>query len=176
MRIAAVALVVGLAGCAGIAQPDATPVTAMADLKNAEGRVVGTATLAQVPGGVRVVVDARGLPPGPKGVHLHAIGRCDPPDFASAGPHVNPDNRKHGLQNAEGPHAGDLPNITIGADGNGRLESLNDRIALDGGAKSVFDADGTALVIHAAADDFKTDPTGNSGARLACGVVRKTGT
>jgi Cu-Zn family superoxide dismutase len=176
MKKAAVALALALGGCAGITQPDATPVTATAELRNAEGRTVATATLAQVPGGVRVVVEARGLPPGPKGVHLHAVGKCDPPDFTSAGPHFNPDNRKHGLQSPEGPHAGDLPNITIGADGNGRLESMNDRIALDASAKSLFDADGAALVVHAAADDFKTDPTGNSGARLACGVVRKTQT
>ena len=176
MRALALALVLGAAGCAGIVQPDVRPLTATAELKTVDGRTVGTANLSQVPAGVRVVLDARGLPPGPKGVHIHAVGTCDPPDFNSAGPHFNPDNKKHGLQNPEGPHAGDLSNLTVGADGNGRLESLNDRIALDAGPKSVFDADGAALVIHAAADDFKTDPTGNSGARLACGVIRKTGT
>ncbi|MBI1734747.1 MAG: superoxide dismutase family protein [Candidatus Rokubacteria bacterium] len=174
MRAAALAVAIALAGCAGITQPDATPVNATAELKNAQGRTVGTATLAHVTNGVRVIVDARGLPPGPKGVHLHAVGKCDPPDFTSAGPHFNPDGKKHGLQSAEGPHAGDLPNITIGADGTGRLESMNERITLGSGATSLFDADGAAVVIHAAADDFRTDPTGNSGARLACGVVRKT--
>lgn len=173
MKIAALALTIGLAGCAGMTQPDATPVSATAELKDAQGRTVGTATLAHVTGGVRVVVDARGLPAGQKGVHLHAVGKCDPPDFTSAGEHFNPGGKKHGLQNAEGPHAGDLPNITIGADGNGRLESMTERITLGSGATSLFDADGAALVIHAAADDFKTDPTGNSGARIACGVVRK---
>ena len=173
MRIPTVVVALAVAGCAGLAKPDVTPVTATAELKNAEGRTVGTATLSQVGSGVRVVLDARGLAPGQKGVHLHAVGKCDPPDFASAGPHFNPDGKKHGLQSAEGPHAGDLPNITIAADGNGRLESMSERITLGAGATSLLDADGTALVIHAAADDFKTDPTGNSGARLACGVVRK---
>jgi Cu-Zn family superoxide dismutase len=162
-----------LAGCAGMRTPPAAPITATAALTNAQGQSVGTATLSQVTGAVRVVVEARGLPPGQKGVHIHAVGKCDPPEFTSAGAHFNPDGKKHGLQNPEGPHAGDLPNITIGADGSGRLEATSDRVTLGDGANSVFDADGSAIVIHAAADDFKTDPTGNSGARIACGVIVK---
>jgi Cu-Zn family superoxide dismutase len=98
---------------------------------------------------------------------------CEPPAFTSAGGHVNPGGRQHGLQNPRGPHAGDLPNIRIEADGSGRLESLNDRITLGAGPTSLFDGDGSALVIHAAADDLQTDPTGNSGGRLACGVIVK---
>jgi Cu-Zn family superoxide dismutase len=172
-RAALGVVVLALAGCAGIAQPHTTPVLASADLRDAQGRPVGTATLSQVGTGVHIILEVRGLPPGPKGVHLHAVGKCDPPDFASAGPHFNPDGKQHGLQSDEGAHAGDLPNITIAPDGNGRLESMNERITLGAGLTSLFDADGTALVIHAAPDDFRTDPTGNSGARLACGLVGK---
>ena len=91
--------------------------------------------------------------------------------FASAGSHFNPTGRQHGALNAQGPHAGDLPNVTIAADGKGRLESTTELISLVGGPSSVFDADGSAIVVHAAPDDFKTDPTGNSGARIACGVI-----
>ena len=162
-----------LAGCAPMTQAPSVPVTAVAELKNTSGQVVALATLTQVGGGVRVVMDARGLPPGPKGVHVHAVGACDPPGFASAGDHFNPDGKKHGLQNTEGPHAGDLPNLTVAADGTGRLESMNERVTLGEGANSLLRQGGTALVIHSAPDDFKTDPTGNSGARLACGVIQK---
>src|SRR5688572_2323526 len=162
-----------LGGCAGLAQTPSTPVTASADLKNAEGRSIGGATLAQVSGGVRVVIDVRGLPPGPKGVHIHTTGKCDPPEFTSAGDHFNPANKKHGLQNPAGPHAGDLPNITIAANGSGRLESMNENLTLGDGPNSLLKPDATAIVIHSAPDDFKTDPTGNSGARIACGVIVK---
>ncbi len=160
-------------GCAGLTQPAAVPVTATAELRNAQGQPVGNATLSEVGGGVRVIVEARRLPPGAKGVHIHAVGKCDAPEFTTAGGHFNPANKKHGLDNPDGPHAGDLPNITIAADGSGRLESMNERISLGSGSNSILDADGAAIVIHAAADDFKTDPTGNSGGRVACGVITK---
>lgn len=160
-------------GCAGLTQPAAVPVTATAELRNAQGQPVGNATLSEVGGGVRVIVEARRLPPGAKGVHIHAVGKCDAPEFTTAGGHFNPANKKHGLDNPDGPHAGDLPNITIAADGSGRLESMNERISLGSGSNSILDADGAAIVIHAAADDFKTDPTGNSGGRIACGVITK---
>ena len=174
VRMFAVGLTVGLGGCAGMAQtPSSAPVSAGADLKNAEGRSIGAATLAQVSGGVRVVLDVRGLPPGPKAVHIHTTGKCDPPEFTSAGDHLNPTNKKHGLQNPAGPHAGDLPNITIAANGSGRLESMNEHLTLGDGPNSLLKPDGTAIVIHSAPDDFKTDPTGNSGARIACGVIVK---
>jgi len=174
MRIFAVlatALIVAGAGCASVMQPGGE--TGSVQVKNGQGQTVGTATLTQLSNGVRVILDARGLPPGEKGVHVHEVGRCEGPAFTSAGGHFNPDKKQHGLQNPGGPHAGDLPNITIGSDGTGRLETLTDRISLSAGAKSVFDADGSAIVIHAAPDDFKTDPTGNSGARIACGVIVK---
>jgi Cu-Zn family superoxide dismutase len=166
------ALVVLLAaGCAGKTTP--LDNTARAELRNAGGQVVATATFTQVGGAVRVLVEATGLPPGPKGVHIHAVGKCDPPDFTTAGSHFNPGGKEHGSLNPKGPHAGDLPNITVGQDGRGRMESTTEQVTLLSAPNSVFDADGSALVIHAAADDFKTDPTGNSGARIACGVIVK---
>lgn len=174
MKAVTIALAVfALAGCAGMRTPPAPPLTATAALKNPQGQSVGTATFSQVTGAVRVVLEARGLPPGQKGVHVHAVGKCDPTEFTSAGEHFNPDGKQHGFQSPDGPHAGDLPNLTIAADGSGRLEATNPRVTLGDGTSSLFDADGSAIVIHAAADDFKTDPTGNSGARVACGVIVK---
>jgi superoxide dismutase, Cu-Zn family len=172
-RLAIVVSLVAAAGCARMTQPSSPPITATAELKNAQGQGVGYATLSQVPDGVRVLIEARGLPPGPHGVHIHAVGKCDPPQFTSAGGHFNPEGKQHGFENPAGPHAGDLPNITIAADGTGRLESLNRDVRLDGGPHTLFDADGSAVVVHAGPDDFKTDPAGNSGARIACGVITK---
>ena len=174
MRAAiAAGLTLSLAGCASMTQPATTGNTAQAELKNASGQTVGTATITEVSGGVRVVVEARGLPAGAKGVHVHEVGKCDPPGFTTAGGHFNPTGKQHGLMNPQGPHGGDLPNITIAADGTGRLEAFSDRLTLSAGANSVFDGDGSAVVIHAGPDDFKTDPAGNSGARIACGVLQK---
>jgi Cu-Zn family superoxide dismutase len=104
---------------------------------------------------------------------VHAVGKCDPPDFATAGPHFNPLNKQHGALNPQGSHAGDLPNITVAPDGTGRMETTTEQLTLGSGPLSVWDADGSALVIHANPDDFKTDPTGNSGNRIACGVLVK---
>jgi superoxide dismutase, Cu-Zn family len=174
MRAIAIAIAVAsllVAGCASLGTP--TDNTARAELSNAGGHTVGNATFTQVGDAVRVVLEAQGLPPGTKGVHIHAIGKCDPPDFTTAGSHFNPQGKQHGALNPQGPHAGDLPNITIGADGKGRLESTTQLVTLLSGPHSVFDADGSALVVHAAPDDFRTDPTGNSGARIACGVIVK---
>jgi Cu-Zn family superoxide dismutase len=166
-----VALAGAVAGCAGILPAGSTGATATAEVRNATGRVTGTATFTEVRSVVHLVLDARGLPPGDKAVHLHEVGRCEPPQFTSAGAHFNPDHSQHGMLNPAGPHAGDLPNIRIEADGTGRLETTNYRITLGPGPTSLFDHDGTALVIHAAPDDHRTDPTGNSGNRIACGVV-----
>lgn len=165
-------LVVGLmlGGCATLPyiRPDA-----LADLKNAKGDVVGTAALWEDAGGVRFFADVQGISPGKHGIHLHAVGKCDPPDFTTAGAHFNPEGKRHGLGNPEGPHAGDLPNLDVGANGAGQLHYLARRVTLGAGPASLFDADGTAVVIHAAPDDEVTDPTGNSGGRVACGVLRK---
>ena len=166
-----VALTSVLAGCAAL-QPIGEN-AAVTELRNASGQPVGTARFSQSGNVVRILVEARGLPPGLHAVHVHAVGKCDPPDFTSAGPHFNPTSKQHGALNPQGSHAGDLPNINIAPDGNGRLETANEQLTLGAGANSVFDADGSALVIHAAPDDFKTDPTGNAGARIACGVLVK---
>ena len=146
------------------------PSGATAEVKDASGSVVGTATFAQVADGVQVSARFRGLPPGPHGIHVHAVGQCEPP-FASAGGHFNPAGHKHGLRNPEGPHAGDLPNLMVAADGTGSISALARGATLSAGQASLFDADGSALVIHANADDDVTDPAGNSGDRIACGVL-----
>jgi Cu-Zn family superoxide dismutase len=173
MERGAIVIALLAAGCAGLTQPTPGTNTATAELRNARGQVVGTARFTEVSGGVRILLEAKGLAPGPKGVHVHEVGTCAAPDFTSAGGHFNPEGKKHGLENSDGPHAGDLPNITIGPDGTGRLESMNDRIALAAGPKSVFDADGSTLVVHANPDDFRSDPAGNAGPRLACGVINR---
>src|SRR5205814_35083 len=174
-RLAAVvaSLSLALAGCASMSQMGTAEHTAVAELKNSSGQPAGIATFTQVPGAVRVVIEAKGLPPGPHGVHIHEVGKCEGPQFTTAGGHFNPEKKQHGTLNPQGAHAGDLPNLTIAADGTGRLETTSDRISLTSGAKSVFDADGSAVVVHAGPDDFKTDPTGNSGGRVACGVIVK---
>ena len=162
-----------LAGCASMSAAPATDNTARAELRSTSGQAVGTASFTQVGGVVRVVVEVQGLPRGAHGVHVHAVGKCDPPSFESAGPHFNPVNRQHGALNPQGAHAGDLPNLEVGGDGKGRLESTTELMSIGSGTTSIFDADGAALIVHAAPDDFKTDPTGNSGARIACGVIVK---
>jgi superoxide dismutase, Cu-Zn family len=160
-----------LAGCAGMGSGSDT--AAVAELKNTSGQTVGTARFTQAGNVVRILVETSGLPPGPHGVHIHAVGKCDPPDFTSAGPHFNPTGKQHGALNPQGSHAGDLPNLTVGPDGNGRMETTTEQLSLGSGPTSVWDADGSALIVHANPDDFKTDPTGNSGARIACGVLVK---
>jgi Cu-Zn family superoxide dismutase len=141
------------------------------ELHKADGSLVARAMVWQGAAGIEVRVQAAGLPPGHYGVHLHAVGRCEGPAFTSAGPHWNPTGRQHGSLNPAGHHMGDLPNLDVDEHGAGRLE-----FAIAGastsGAEGLFDADGTAVVIHAAADDYRTDPSGNSGARIACGVLR----
>ena len=152
--------------------PVAAATTALSD---ANGVLVGSAELWQEGSGVvHVEVTATGLPPGVHGLHFHAVGRCEggATAFATAGGHYNPLSREHGLNNAGGPHAGDAPNISVGADGKGHLSFTTNRATLTAGSVSLFDADGTALVIHGAADDQVSQPSGNSGARIACGVLR----
>jgi Cu-Zn family superoxide dismutase len=144
---------------------------ASAELKDKDGKVVATAMLSERPGGVLVRVDAKGLTPGLHAVHVHAVGKCDGPAFTSAGGHFNPAGKKHGLKSTDGPHAGDLPNMLVAKDGAGRFEALTDAITLRAGGLSIFDTDGSAMVVHAGADDNMTDPTGNSGDRVACGII-----
>ena len=151
------------------------PKVAFARIVDAGGDTVGAAVLTQGKGQekVRVLAWAEGLAPGKHGIHFHAVGQCEDAAFASAGSHFNPDLKQHGLRNPQGAHGGDLPNLEARKNGLGILHASTDRVGLGDGPRSLFDADGSAVVIHAAEDDQVTDPTGNSGARVACGVIRK---
>jgi Cu-Zn family superoxide dismutase len=144
---------------------------ARADIKNAQGKSIGTASLRETKDGVVITVSINGLPQGRHAVHIHSVGKCEGPTFTSAGPHFNPANKKHGLKNPAGPHAGDLPDMYVEKNGVGRYEVLADSIRLGSGETSIFDADGSTIIIHVTADDNMTDPTGNSGDRIACGVI-----
>lgn len=146
---------------------------AHADIVNTKGDKIGTATLTETKGGVRIVVNVSQLDPGVHGIHIHAVGKCEGPAFASAGGHFNPEMKMHGKDNPAGPHAGDLLNFTVGKDGKAKATLIADKVTLGDGANSLFHPGGTALVIHAGPDDYKTDPAGNSGARIACGVIEK---
>jgi Cu-Zn family superoxide dismutase len=146
--------------------------TAKAVFRNLEGAVVGSAVLTQTPSGVLIIADLNGLAPGIHGFHIHAVGACDVP-FKSAGGHLNPAGRKHGYFSSEGIHAGDLPNITAGPDGKAHVEALAASVTLGDGPNGLFDADGSSLVIHASADDYASDPAGNSGDRIACALITR---
>jgi Cu-Zn family superoxide dismutase len=166
------------------AAPQAAPVTqaasaagagamARATLKDAQGRTLGEVTLREASGGVLLKADLQNVPAGTHAFHIHTVGKCDAPDFTTAGGHFNPTMMKHGLLASGGPHAGDMPNVTVAADGKLSVEVLDANVTLGAGAKSLFDADGSAIVLHAMGDDYTTDPTGNAGGRLACGVVTR---
>lgn len=147
--------------------------SAHADIVNAQGQKIGTAEIQPSGSGVRIDVSVSQLPPGTHAIHVHNVGKCDAPDFASAGPHFNPTSKKHGKDNPDGPHSGDLLNLEVQADGVGKASLADPNATLAAGPNSLFHDGGTALVIHAGPDDYKTDPSGNSGARIACGVILK---
>jgi Cu-Zn family superoxide dismutase len=145
--------------------------SARAILKDASGKTVGDINMTQVTDGVLVKLDAKGLPPGEHAFHVHAVGKCEPP-FNSAGGHFNPDNKKHGMMAKEGHHAGDMPNLVVPSSGDLTIEVVNTAITLEKNKpNSLYQPNGTAFVVHASPDDYKTDPTGNAGGRIACGVV-----
>lgn len=168
------ASVAALAGCATddmAGESGAAIRSAEATLLSAAGEPRGAVTVTETAGGLRYSIAATGLPAGPHGAHVHMIGRCDAPDFTTAGGHWNPTNREHGRENPQGQHAGDLPNLIIGTDGRGSLE-ITTPGTLAGSGAALLDADSAAFVIHASADDLRSDPSGNSGARIACGVFQ----
>jgi len=151
------------------------PLSAIADLADANGRVVGKAVMIDESDGVRIIVDFVGVTPGTKAVHIHENGRCEAPSFESAGGDFNPAKTEHGTSNPRGPHAGDLPNVVVDSTGRGHLEATAKKATLGKGANSLLSSNGTSLVLHEGADDLRTDPDGKSGARIACGVIRRAG-
>lgn len=170
------ALVAVTLAALAVAPASARP-RAVAHMKNLDGKPAGTVTFAAVNRGVLVAFDLTGLPPGPHGVHLHVAGNCDPKTgFTSAGPvlSLGPVVRKHGFLAEGGPLAGDLPNQFAGADGRLQAQTLVNSFALGNGKRSIFDRDGVAIIIDQRGDDYRSQPMGESGARIACGVVVRT--
>ncbi len=174
-----------IAGCALLAacstpHPDRVTgkppsLTMTVQLLGPSGELRGAATLAQVGADTRVRASVSGLAPGTYAIHLHSVGQCAGPDFKTAGGHFNPTAHQHGKENPAGPHQGDLPNISVGGDGNGTLDAVIPGLTIRGGSAPLLDADGAAVVLHAGPDDYKTDPSGNSGARIACGALVAAG-
>lgn len=173
-KLLAMPTLLAVAGMTGCTTTESVPtaLVGQATLSFADGLPAGTAQLYRDGVGLRLAVSATGMSPGAHGYHLHMVGKCEGPDFTSAGGHLNPANYKHGSLAPGGPHLGDLPNLTVGAGGKAAsteaLPGNRDALLAD-----IFDADGTAVVIHADADDYRTDPSGNAGKRLACGVIER---
>jgi Cu-Zn family superoxide dismutase len=158
----------------GLARPiEQAQLSAWASLQDPSGRPIGVAIFTEDAAGLHIRVQASGLPPGVHGIHIHEVAACTPPEFTSAGEHFNPGQREHGLRNLDGPHAGDLENLLVETNGTAAYETLNmiASLGLGNPAANILDGNGSALVIHAAPDDNVTAPAGNSGGRIACGVI-----
>jgi Cu-Zn family superoxide dismutase len=166
---------IAIAGLFGAAALYAASKPVTVALKDAKGQSVGTATISEpkAGAGVTIKLNLKGLTPGEHALHIHQMAKCEAPGFTTAGPHFNPGMKKHGLQNPDGAHAGDMPNFTATANGTAKATISDPRVTLGAGDNSVFTGGGTALVIHAKADDLKTDPAGNAGDRIACGTITK---
>lgn len=169
--LATLPIVLAASACATTSTTAPAAPTASTKLSAGDGAARGTAMVTQAADGLHVVVKARGLTPGMHAVHIHTTGLCTGPDFTSAGGHWNPTARKHGKDNPAGMHMGDMPNMTVGPDGTGAIEYHIAGGAISEGATPLLDADGAAVVIHAQADDNMSDPAGNAGGRVACGVL-----
>ena len=164
------ALAAALAAGTAFAQ---SQMSATASLKGPDGANHGTITFTQTPAGVLISAELTGLPAGVHGFHMHETGACEP-DFGAAGGHYNPTNAEHGVMVTGGPHAGDMPNVHVPQTGDLSIEVLNTAVTLDEGAPdTLFDDDGTAVIVHAGPDDYKSQPSGDAGDRIACGVVEK---
>ena len=179
-RAALILLLIALAGCGpkreslGRVGGAAPSLIVGTRLLTADGNSLGEVELLQMAAGVQLIATVKGLPAGQYAMHLHAVGRCTGPDFASAGPHFNPAGKQHGRDNPMGAHAGDLPNLVIDM-GVGEVNLLLPGLRLIDGDAPLLDADGAAVLLHAKADDYRSDPAGNAGSRIACGEVRKSG-